>query len=272
MCGVPISGFSNGWNHLPQDEGALEKLVLDHLLDVIDKGGASVSHLSQQLGMYYDTVWHLVQKLRYAMGKRDEGLTLAGFIELDDGILGPQARKPGRPRTSDKRPEGPRPRLKRLGTRNKKGRKWKKQQKSSSWSNGRISGGGSLVMKVVQTKTRADIREVIEQRIDEGKHTFKSDAYQPHFVIRSMGHELQASALANDPASIEELPIVHRAISLLKRMLIGTYHGVSSKYSQLYLNEFCFRWNRRDRLATIFHSPVTACGFALPLTYSELTL
>jgi hypothetical protein len=43
----------------------------------------------------------------------------------------------------------------------------------------------------------------------------------------------------------EWLPWVHIAISNLKTFLLGTFHGVSIKYLQEYLNEFCYRFNRR---------------------------
>ena len=43
----------------------------------------------------------------------------------------------------------------------------------------------------------------------------------------------------------EWLPWVHVAIGNLKAFLLGTYHGVSSKHLQEYLNEFCYRFNRR---------------------------
>ena len=33
----------------------------------------------------------------------------------------------------------------------------------------------------------------------------------------------------------------------LKRMWRGTYHWFSKKYSQLYLNEFSWRWSNFDR-------------------------
>jgi hypothetical protein len=35
------------------------------------------------------------------------------------------------------------------------------------------------------------------------------------------------------------------AIGHLKTFLLGTFHGVTSKYLQEYLNEFCYRYNRR---------------------------
>ncbi|VAW45521.1 Mobile element protein [hydrothermal vent metagenome] len=43
----------------------------------------------------------------------------------------------------------------------------------------------------------------------------------------------------------EWLPWVHIAIANLKRFLLGTFHGISQHYVQEYLNEFCYRFNRR---------------------------
>ncbi len=34
-------------------------------------------------------------------------------------------------------------------------------------------------------------------------------------------------------------------ITNLKRFLLGTYHGISQRYLQEYLNEFTYRFNRR---------------------------
>lgn len=63
----------------------------------------------------------------------------------------------------------------------------------------------------------------------------------------------------------EWLPWVHIAIGNLKTFLLGTFHGVSGKYLQEYLDEFCYRFNRRfiekqipNRLLnlSIVHAPV----------------
>lgn len=59
-----------------------------------DKGGVSATRLASQLNRPYKTIWHVLHKLRLAMGRRDEGITLAGLIEFDEAILGPEARRP----------------------------------------------------------------------------------------------------------------------------------------------------------------------------------
>jgi hypothetical protein len=239
-------------------------------LVVHDKGGASAMRLAKQLGMYYKTVWHILQKVRYAMGSRDAGITLAGFIELDEAVIGPHARKTGRPRT--KPPSSRGPRLKRLGRKPKSGQKRKTQTEVVVMVERENAQAGHLAMKVIQNRTRDDVREVVDQRTDENRQSFKTDACAAHYVVKSMGHDLELLKLSGTPLSCDELPVVHRAISLLKRFLLGTYHGVSSRYLQLYLHEFCFRWNRRDTEQSLCQSLLRACACALPMSYAELRL
>ncbi len=44
-------------------------------------------------------------------------------------------------------------------------------------------------------------------------------------------------------------PHIHRVFSNLKAWLLGTYHGIEPQYLQAYLDEFVFRFNRRQRPA-----------------------
>jgi hypothetical protein len=124
-----------------------------------DKGGSAALRLAQQLGMHYKTVWHIVQKIRYAMGKRDEGITLAGFIELDEVIVGKEARKTGRQRSDGTKKSGePCPR--RLGAR--KSNPAPKTQSEVIVMVEEMPGyAGNIAMKIVQKTTRQDVREFI---------------------------------------------------------------------------------------------------------------
>lgn len=235
-----------------------------------DKGGASSVKLAKQLRMYQSTVWNQLHKLRHAMERRDENIALAGYIELDEGIIGPHARKTGRRKRDDDDKKGPR--QKRLGRRSKAGAKTKTQTEVVVMVEREKASAGNLAMKVIYKTTRNDLREAVEQRVEDNRQSFKTDAAQSHFVIKSMDHQLQALPLSGSPASCEHLPLVHRAISLLKRFLMGTYHGVSARYLQRYLCEFAFRWNRRDVEETLWASMLRAACFAVPMAYAELKL
>lgn len=57
------------------------------------------------------------------------------------------------------------------------------------------------------------------------------------------------------------------AIGNLKAFLLGTYHGVSSKYLQECLNEFCYRFNRRTWEPELPMRLLNAC-----LTHSQVQL
>ena len=43
----------------------------------------------------------------------------------------------------------------------------------------------------------------------------------------------------------ELLPWVHIAISNAKRMMLDIYHDIKPEFLQNYLNEFCYKFNRR---------------------------
>ena len=53
------------------------------------------------------------------------------------------------------------------------------------------------------------------------------------------------------------LPWVHIAISNAKRTILDIFHDVKPEYLQSYLNEFCYKFNRRYSRETLFESMLT---------------
>jgi len=65
-------------------------------------------------------------------------------------------------------------------------------------------------------------------------------------ALTSLGDEQFHCPRITPPVQASDwLPWVHIAIANLKRFLLGRFYGVSPKYVQEYLNEFCYRFNRR---------------------------
>lgn len=223
-----------------------------------DKGGASGSRLAEQLGMYQKTVWHILQKIRHAMARRDEGITLSGLIELDGMFVGPEARKAGRQPMHSQEDDLGKPSFKGLQT------QVLVMIEAEHWA------AGSVSMRVVEHSYYEDVKEFGELKAD-GHAWFKTDGGHSNYALRTVGANHTAK-VSSGPESVEWLPLVHRAISLVKRFLMGTYHGVSPMYLQRYLDEFCFRFNRRHKQTSLASSLLRACVFALPFSYAELKL
>jgi hypothetical protein len=236
----------------------------------VSKGGVSTMRLSVQLGMYYKTAWHIMQKIRHAMASRDDGITLAGLIEVDEAIVGPEARKTGRMKKEKEGQFEAKPRGKYRGRKPRSGAKRKIQTEVLVLVEREAHGAGSLAMRVLERTNRDNISEVVEHRVEPNQH-FKTDALQSHFVLRKFGQHTAINQ-STWTGGEDALPVVHRAISLLKRSLMGTHHGVGQRYLQRYLHEMAFRWNRKDSLHTIVQSLLRACVFTVPMTYAELRL
>src|SRR5581483_8793343 len=62
---------------------------------------------------------------------------------------------------------------------------------------------------------------------------------------------------------------IESAFSLLKRAVIGTYHQLSIKHLQRYLDEFSYRFNRRE-IPDRFEQTVARLAGFKPMPYSEL--
>jgi hypothetical protein len=239
-----------------------------------DKGGTSSSRLAAELGMHQTTVWHMLHKIRHAMGRRDQPIMLAGFIEMDEAIIGPHARRPTGPRSksspNETQSEGEMCRKQPgRGRPKKSGSNEKTQTPVLCLVEQEPSHAGFLAVRVLEHVNRQETLDFVEARVDRFQH-IKTDAFPTHHVLRTFDCTYEAVPCSG-PEGCIQLPIVHRAIMLMKEFLMGTYFGVSVKYLQPYLNEFAFRFNRRDIKYPLWFSLLRACVSALPFAYAELT-
>lgn len=204
-----------------------------------DKGGASASRLQNQLGISYPTAWFLVQRIHHAMSRRDESLTLAGFIELDEAFFGGRHRRGGR----KGKPPG-----------------YGKTQVLVMVESEGICAG-NLVMRVIENNFFEDLQPVIEQSIESEPpgQLFRADNWGAHHVVMQFGHRIQMQHMPNEKQD-ELLRCVSLAISNAKAFFKGTYHNFCRKHIQRYLDEFCYRWNRRHLLGQVASHLISACA------------
>ena len=104
--------------------------------------------------------------------------------------------------------------------------------------------------------------------------TVVTDGWQPYkgALAGTYGHERY---VAPGPLAHELLPGVHRVASLLDRWLLSTHQGaVEGDHVQAYLDEFCFRFNRRNARSRglLFRRLLEQSVDTGPRTYAQLVV
>jgi len=208
-----------------------------------DKGGVSAMRLSKQLDLGYKTAWLMLHKIRKAMSQRDSDYKLSGYIEMDDAFFG----GPAKGRTG-------------------RGAKNKTPVLVMIESEG--DRAGFIAMQTIETVKREHVEPIISQYIVPAQD-IRTDGLSSYKYLKTTGHRHNGTPVPPLKGH-EDLFWVHTAISNAKRFLLGTYHGVSHKHLQSYLDEFCYRFNRRKWEKQITLRLLTACISANPITFAEL--
>lgn len=252
LCRRQVSITSNTLFHKSRTPLVLWFLIIYFVAH--DKGGASALRLSKQLGMHYTTVWFIIQKIRFAMAYREENLTLAGYIEMDEAFFGGRNRSKGPPP-----PKG--------------------RRKPPSYNKKRVlvlvesegQQAGNLVMKVVDGNEYDDFKPVIADKVesDPPGQWFRTDGWGSHHVVMSLGHRLKMGPIPKILLD-NELKCVSLAVSHAKQFFKGTFHHFCKIHIQRYLDEFCYRWNRRHLERQIASHLLTACILHSALPYSAI--
>ena len=87
----------------------------------------------------------------------------------------------------------------------------------------------------------------------------KTDNYRSYSKLKNLVWSHQAETVK--PKDVEKvLPWVHTMISNAKRSLLGIHHMISKKYYQDYLDEFCYKVNRRYFGEQLFDRLLIACA------------
>lgn len=217
------------------------------------KKGISALEMQRQLGhKFYEPVWAMMHKIRKSMGKRDDKYNLTDMIEFDEGYFEVE--------TSEKEKENL-----------KRGRGSQKQMNvaviAESVPLEDIKTGKKskscryFKMKVLSNHEANEINEVIKNNIEEKSIIF-SDKSTSYVDIADFV-EAHLTEKSSNEVTKTTLKWVHIAISNAKRAFLGVYHKMKGIYLQNYLDEFCYKLNRRyfkHRLFDRVALAVITCG------------
>jgi hypothetical protein len=133
--------------------------------------------------------------------------------------------------------------------------------------------GGPLRLVHVRDNKGGTLYEAIAQHVDNGVEKIMTDdagAYNFRITkFRNAQHSKIRHSRGEYVKGEVHTNTVENSFSLLKRAVIGTYHQLSIKHLQRYLNEFSYRFNRRED-AELFENTVIRLAGAKPMPYSKL--
>jgi transposase-like protein len=186
------------------------------------KNGASAIGLQRVLGLgSYDTAWTWLHKLRRAMVRpgRDR---LSGRVEVDETYWGSQEE-------------------------NVRGRQMGNKALIVIAAQEDGVGIGRIRMRRIPDASAESLMPFIEETIESGS-SIQTDGWVGYSPLQDKGYRHRITLLKGQKESASELlPRVHLVASLLKRWLLGTHQGaVSREHLDYYLDEFTFRFNRRN--------------------------
>ena len=187
------------------------------------KNGASALGLQRVLGLgSYQSAWTLLHKLRRAMVRpgRDK---LCGRVEVDETQVGGVT--PGQ-----------------------KGRVIESKALVAVAAEEFGPNIGRIRLARITDGSSSHLHRFIKGAVAEGS-TVHTDGWKPYQGRDRLGYKHEVSKLQGKgaDASTELLPRVHRVASLLKRWLLGTHQGaIAPRHLDYYLDEFTFRFNRRQ--------------------------
>lgn len=219
-------------------------LAAMHLMTVTKKS-ISALEMQRQLGhKRYQPIWEMMHKIRAVMGKRDSLYQLDEYVELDEGFFESVKEKQIDENSGKKKP-------------NKRGRGSNRQTKVLVMAS---TGFDHIHTKLRQKhRPNSSLRYIKMVVLDDLKSTTINsqvkEKIRPEAIAITDGYRsynrlkelLTHHLVENIPAhkAHKLLPWVHTIISNAKRNLLCFFHSIKDEYYQNYLNEFCYKTNRR---------------------------
>ncbi|HXD91772.1 MAG TPA: IS1595 family transposase [Bacteroidia bacterium] len=224
--------------------------IVLHLMTSVTKSFSAREIQSQLERNRYEPVWLLMQKIRIAMGKADERFPLTGNLEIDDAyyevVLDKQTRQlqPKKMSRQLKRGKGSERQAKVVVMVESRPNPFNKNKHRPSKSLGRVR------MATVDYFKYKEINSEVEKAVSP-KAVIVSDGLAGFKRLNEVVSK-HVTAVVMPRESSKVFPWVNTTISNSKKLFLGTHHSIGKLYLQNYLNEFCYKLNRRRHKPELF--------------------
>jgi len=193
------------------------------------KTSISSLQLSRQLGVAYNTAWMLHSKILRAMSERDECYVLQGKVQMDDAYLGGE--RPGG--KAGRGSENKVPIVAAISL-NAEGHP----------IHAKISPVPGFTSEAIADWARQNLSSSCSV-LSDGLACFRS-------VVAAGCSRTAAVTGGRHPNELPQFRWINILLGNLKTSFSGTFHAFNfEKYAKRYLGGFCFRFNRRFKMAAM---------------------
>ena len=205
------------------------------------KKGISANQMKRTIGVSYKTAWYLCHRIRAAMRDASVGM-LSGIVEVDETYVGGKVRGKGR------------------GYRDNK-----------TMVVGAIQRGGSVRLKVEKRADRKTLHAFIKAYVGDDAEAIHTDEWPAYLGIAdgNTRHETVNHKAEEWVRADVHTNTVEGVWSLFKRSIVGSYHQLSEKHMDSYLDEMAWRFNNRAN-PYLFRDTLTQLVKAEALEYKDL--
>ncbi len=227
-------------SHLP-----LWKWFIAVYLMAESKKGMSANQLKRTLKVSYKTAWYLCHRIRKAMTEVNPA-PLKGTVELDETYIG--------------------------GKKHFKNRTYLRNKQMVL---GAIERNGPIRLKMEKRSKNVSqqiAHEWIKEAVAPDAECLMTDGHPAYFGIEDADtrHESVDHAHREYVRGNAHINSIENAWSLFKRSLVGSYHKVSAKHLDAYLDEFEWRFNNRKN-PYLFRDTMLKLIASDKLEYKKLT-
>ncbi len=191
------------------------------------RNGVSAKELERALGVTYKTAWRMAKQIRLLFAQANE--SLSDVVEVDETYIGGFGH-------------------------GKQGRSLDKKTPVI----GLIQRKGDAIAKVVRNVKFSSVIPLIRKNVKPGS-TVMTDEFRIYNPIEKMGYEHHK--IKHSEGQYVKGKVYTNTVegfwSQLKRSLSGTYHAVSPKYLQHYVDEFSYRYSKRNLPTSLFYPMIS---------------
>ena len=211
-----LSGTIFHDTHLP-----LKKWFVAIYLIVESKKGISANQMKRTLDVSYKTAWYLCHRIRTAMTEATPR-KLSGTVEVDETFIGGKQRNVGRVGRG-------------IGS-------------NKTIVAGIVERGGDVRMSVIKRTDRRTLHTFVKGHLHPKTKLIITDEWPRYKGIAD--HDTKHETVSHRQKEYVRGDIhtntIENVWSLLKRSVAGSYHKVSEKHLDRYLDELEWRFNNRE--------------------------